>query len=126
MININVKKLYIPGGIIIPWETEPLPELKLKDEDGPLTKEQDYVFLSNLDDIEDDNDNDNLFYELSIEEPLPNSEIHLFGEMGQVVIIEKDGNGAIMIPLSMVVCIGTKGSVFLSPKQPSSPRRDGH
>lgn len=97
--NIKVTSIYIPYGIPIPWESTPAPMSVITDKD---------VYETNL--LEDPEDEE-LFYEIKLDAPPPKSEVEVNAAMGQLIIVEKDGDGAMMVPLNMVVGIGTKGSI---------------
>jgi hypothetical protein len=91
--NINVSILYIPGGVRIPWET---------------TKSHEIL-------IQDDDNDDDIFYEIDLSNPPPKSQVDIMPQMNFLIISEKNGELAMMIPLSMVCGIGKKGSVLHGP-----------
>ena len=91
MHNINAEYIYFPMGIPIPWE-------------------QHEILLEK-------SEEDELFYELDLKNPPPNSSITIAPQLNQMIIEEKNGNRAMMIPLNMVIAIGTKGSVLLPPRK---------
>lgn len=97
--NINVTTLYFPTGISIPWESTPAPMSVITDKDRHE--------INLVEDAEDEE----LFYEIELDNPPPKSEVEVNAAMGQLIIVEKDGDGVMMVPLTMIVAIGTKGSI---------------
>lgn len=108
--NIKVEMIYIPTGIPIPWETAAVDETK---QVNVITRKQPHEVV--LESEDDDESFDMLFYELYVDDPPPKSTVELNGAMGQVLILEKDGDGAMMVPLTMVVAIGKKGNILHGP-----------
>lgn len=100
--NINVSTLYIPTGITIPWESENVQKIR--------------GIGSNFTDEDEDTDVDVLFYSLSLESPPSKSTLEINGATGQLIIAEKGGNRAMVVPLGMICAIGTQGSVLLPTK----------
>lgn len=101
--NINVTTIYFPTGIPIPWESTPAPV-------SVVTDKQRHEI-----NIVEDAEDEELFYEIELANPPKKSEVEIHAEVGQLIILEKDGDGAMMIPLTMIVAIGTKGSIIQAP-----------